>query len=159
MNRAWIPAGALAGVSVAGLIALGQLTDSLNAPVGFPGAVSVDAQTQPHTTAVPVNLDLGQVGKIARLSLTRGGQAAATTSNEDSGLVGFKKTPATHSNTASATVRTTHAPAVKKKVVKRATSIGADSGPNTDQGLAGGGASSSQSGPGELTGTPGNDAP
>ena len=29
MNRAWIPAGALAGVSVAGLIALGPLTDSL----------------------------------------------------------------------------------------------------------------------------------
>ena len=29
MNRAWIPAGALAGVSVAGLIALGPLTNSL----------------------------------------------------------------------------------------------------------------------------------
>ena len=33
MNRAWIPAGALAGVSVAGLIALGQLTDSLGSQV------------------------------------------------------------------------------------------------------------------------------
>ena len=29
MNRAWIPAGALAGVSVAGLLALGPLTDSM----------------------------------------------------------------------------------------------------------------------------------
>ena len=32
MNRAWIPAGALASVSVAGLIALGPLTDSLHTP-------------------------------------------------------------------------------------------------------------------------------
>ena len=36
MNRAWIPAGALAGMSVAGLIALGPLTDPLSTPVPFP---------------------------------------------------------------------------------------------------------------------------
>ena len=41
MNRAWIPAGALAGVSVAGLIALGQVTDSLSTPVSFPSSVAV----------------------------------------------------------------------------------------------------------------------
>ena len=35
MNRAWIPAGALAGVSVAGLLALGPVTDSLSTPVEF----------------------------------------------------------------------------------------------------------------------------
>ena len=39
MNRAWIPAGALAGVSVAGLIALGPLTDSMGTPVPFPTTV------------------------------------------------------------------------------------------------------------------------
>ena len=43
MNRAWIPAGALAGVSVAGLIALGQLTDSLDSKVDFPSNVTVDS--------------------------------------------------------------------------------------------------------------------
>ena len=36
MNRAWIPAGALASVSVAGLIALGPLTDSLGTTVSVP---------------------------------------------------------------------------------------------------------------------------
>ena len=40
MNRAWIPAGALASVSVAGLIALGPLTDSLGTTVSFSPTVA-----------------------------------------------------------------------------------------------------------------------
>ena len=41
MNRAWIPAGALAGVSVAGLIAMGPLlTDSLGTDLPFPTSVA-----------------------------------------------------------------------------------------------------------------------
>jgi hypothetical protein len=163
MNRAWIPAGALAGVSVAGLIALGPLTDSLGTQVSFPGAVSLDPSTQVRTTAVPVSLDLGAVGKntTAAAAVSQGGRETAPTTNDDSGLVGYKKTPSSHSSTVrAATVRTTHAPAVKpKKIVKRATSIGADTGPNTDQGLAGGGDSKTQSGTGALSGTPGTDAP
>ena len=43
MNRAWIPAGALAGVSVAGLLALGPLTDSIGTQVAFPDPVPVKA--------------------------------------------------------------------------------------------------------------------
>ncbi len=41
MNRAWIPAGALAGMSVAGLLALGPVTDSLSTPVEFATSVPV----------------------------------------------------------------------------------------------------------------------
>ena len=46
MNRAWIPAGALASVSVAGLIALGSLTDSLGTPVTFSASVPVTTPNQ-----------------------------------------------------------------------------------------------------------------
>jgi hypothetical protein len=153
MNRAWIPAGALAGVSVAGLIALGQLTDSLGTQVSFSGSVSIDSPAPTHT-AVPVSLDSGTVGQTGTAAFTtqRGGAAAATSTNSDLGQVGYRQPPSSHSNSVAApttTVRSTP-PAKPKKTVPRRTSIGAISGPNTDQGLATGGATG-QTGRGEQS--------
>ena len=76
MNRAWIPAGALAGVSVAGLIALGQVTDSLNTPVSFQSSVAVTTP-KPSASAAPVSFPASVVGKTTHAALTRGGQAVA----------------------------------------------------------------------------------
>ena len=78
MNRAWIPAGALAGVSVAGLIALGPLTDSLSSPVSFPPSVTVKQAASTASTAVPVRLNKPVVGKTQTAALKpRGGRAPA----------------------------------------------------------------------------------
>ena len=69
MNRAWIPAGALAGVSVAGLIALGPLTNSLTQQPSFPSVVTVSVpQTPPK--ALPVSYKpQGSVGNIEHAAL------------------------------------------------------------------------------------------
>jgi hypothetical protein len=162
MNRAWIPAGALASVSVAGLIALGPLTDSLNPPVNFHPTFAVTTPDAGKTRVVPVSVNYGTKGTTntnaaaASLALTRGGAATtAPTTNSDAGTVGFHKTSSPPS-TASATVESK--PKVKPKTVKRQNSIGAQSGPNGDNGLASGG-SGSGSNVGAQSGTPGSDGP
>jgi hypothetical protein len=166
MNRAWIPAGALASVSVAGLIALGPLTDSLGTPVSFQPSVTVPMPHAAHKGTVPVNLDLGTVGRniIEATVKPRGGQAAtqAPTSG-DAGQVGFHRPAApSQPNSVPATVTpsptTTTKPTTTKKTVKRATSIGATSGPNGDTGLATGGPHPS-TGVGEQSSTPGSATP
>jgi hypothetical protein len=147
MNRAWIPAGALAGVSVAGLIALGPLTDPLGTPVPFPVNAAVpqlEAAVVP--ASVPVNLTLGTTGsthtQAAVLSL--GGRQSSASSTE--GPVALKlKPPSTvtspSSPPATSVTATQAAPppatAKPKKVVKRQTSLGASGETNSDQGLAG----------------------
>jgi hypothetical protein len=138
MNRAWIPAGALAGVSVAGLIALGPLTSSLTSQPSFSSVVTVPVpKTSPK--AVPVSYAEGVRGTIAHASY-RGGQAAAARQNGDIGQVALqikKRAPQTSHATAPSTPL--RAPAAKpppKKAAKRAI-IGATSGPNGDSGLAG----------------------
>jgi hypothetical protein len=157
MNRAWIPAGALAGVSVAGLIALGPLTDSLGTQVSFHPTLAVTTPTAGHTRVVRVSVDLGASGTTATsvsAALKRGGEAtpAAATPSGDVGQVGFKRTSSS-SQTRAAT--TTVEPTAKpKKTVKRAASIGGNSGPNGDNGLAGG-SSGSSSTSGGVSGTPG----
>jgi hypothetical protein len=158
MNRAWIPAGALASVSVAGLIALGPLTDSLGTQVSFHPTLAVTTPTAGHTRVVQVSVDLGASGTTATdtaaLKVVRGGEAtvAAATPSGDVGQVGFHHTSSS-SQTRAAT--TTVEPTAKpKKTVKRAASIGGNSGPNGDNGLAGG-SSGSSSTSGGVSGTPG----
>jgi hypothetical protein len=160
MNRAWIPAGALAGVSVAGLIALGPLTDSLGTQVSFHPTLAVTTPTAGQTRVLPVSVDLGASGKTATDSVSaalkvvrRGGEAtvAAATPSGDVGQVGFHHTSSSSQTRAATTVEPTVKP---KKTVKRAASIGGNSGPNGDNGLAGG-SSGSSSTSGGVSGTPG----
>jgi hypothetical protein len=164
MNRAWIPAGALAGVSVAGLIALGPLTSSLGTQVTFNPALAVTASSPTHQGSVPVSVDLGATGSTktavsAALNSKGGRQAPAATTSGDAGQVGYKRTASSSSTTAPATLRPTPsvtptAPsAPPKKPVKRQDSIGADSGPNSTDGLAGGSSHTSTS-TGAQSGTP-----
>ena len=158
MNRAWIPAGALAGVSVAGLIALGPLTSSLGTQVSFHPTLAVTTPTAGHTRVVRVSVDLCASGRTATdtaaLKVVRGGEAtvAAATPSGDVGQVGYKRTsPSSQTRAATTTVKPTVKP---KKTVKRAASIGGNSGPNGDNGLAGG-SSGSSSTSGGVSGTPG----
>jgi hypothetical protein len=172
MNRAWIPAGALAGVSVAGLIALGPLTDSLNTQVTFPTSIAAAPSTSPAKarSTVPVSITLKRpVGDTstetasADLTTPRGGRSSATLSTgSDTGEVSFQKFhstsngTATASHTASTTIATPPAKP-KKKAVKREASIGTIGEQNGDSGLAGG--SKGTSSLGEQSGTPSGSAP
>jgi hypothetical protein len=157
MNRAWIPAGALASVSVAGLIALGPLTDSLGTKVSFPNVVTVPVPAA-KTALVPVSYAGGVVGNTTHASLTRGGAARPSApTNSDIGQVSVqvaKKAPTVaHSTVPRASTPTTP---VKKKNPKRPTSIGGSSASNGDVGLASGGSSGSGGG-GEQKATPAAD--
>jgi hypothetical protein len=154
MNRAWIPAGALAGVSVAGLIALGPLTGSLTSQPPFPTVVTLPVPQTPSKSA-PVDYNLKSVGNVEHAALNiKGGRAAGQ--NGDIGQVADhikKPAPQTSHATAPPTPPTAPAKPVKKPV-KRPASIGATSGPNGDAGLAG----SNPNGPthrGEQQSTPG----
>ena len=164
MNRAWIPAGALASVSVAGLIALGPLTDSLGTQVSFHPTLAVTTPAAGQTRVLPVSVDQGESGTTATSVsaalkvVRRGGEAtvAATTPSGDVGQVGYKRnSPSSQTRAATTTVKPTVKP---KKTAKRASSIGANSGPNGDNGLAGGGSGSSTS-VGAQSGTPGSETP
>jgi hypothetical protein len=168
VNRAWIPAGALAGVSVAGLIALGQVTDSLTAPVSFEPSIAVTTGIPSGQAEKPVSLsiDQGPTGSVqtAALSSARGGQANAAATkaavNGDQGAVGYHITsPAppvsTVTSTRSSNSTPTKPPTAATK--PRQNSIGGSSGPNGDNGLAGG--SSGSTSVGGQSGTPGNDGP
>jgi hypothetical protein len=164
MNRAWIPAGALAGVSVAGLLALGPLTDSLSTPVTFsPTALSTPASTK-APTFVAVKVNLGKTGSVRTkpnevpASLhSRGGVADDTSS---AGQVSTKVRPA-HTAAATTSSGTTHKtvtpPATakpKKKAVKRQPIIGDVGESNPDSGLASG--DDTKTGLGESSSTPGS---
>jgi hypothetical protein len=164
MNRAWIPAGVLASVSVAGLIALGPLTDSLQKPVSFSSVVTVP-QTAPAKRFVPVSASAGVVGntKTKHASLDdvhRGGAAEAPTSGE-TGPVAVKishNPPAVQAPVTTPRATTPAAPAKKKTNKPRPTSIGGSNGPNGDEGLASGGSSDGSGGGGAQSATPGADA-
>jgi hypothetical protein len=165
MNRAWIPAGALASVSVAGLIALGPLTDSLGTQVSFHPTLAVTTPAAGQTRVLPVSVDRGVSGTTATSVsaalkvVRRGGEAtvAATTPSGDVGQVGYKRnSPSSQTRAGTTTVKPTVKP---KKTVKRASSIGANSGPNGDNGLAGGGSGSSSTSVGAQSGTPGSETP
>ena len=168
MNRAWIPAGALAGVSVAGLIALGPLTDSLNTQVTFPTSIGAAQSTDPGKAApasVPVSITIkGAAGDTSTAPLvtttTRGGQSAALSTSSDAGQVAYKKFHSTSNSTNTTTTHTTSAkvatpPATpKKQTVKRQTTIiGTIGEQNGDSGLAGGSKGSTSLG--GSTSTPG----
>ena len=163
MNRAWIPAGALASVSVAGLIALGPLTDSLGTQVSFHPTLAVTTPAAGQTRVLPVSVDRGVSGTTATSVsaalkvVRRGGEAtlAAATPSGDVGQVGFKRT----SSSSQTRPATTTVKAKPKKTVKRAASIGGNSGPNGDNGLASGSSGSSSTSVGAQSGTPGSETP
>jgi hypothetical protein len=152
MNRAWIPAGALAGVSVAGLIALGPLTDSLGSQVEFPTSVktaqSAGSVSKPASGVVPVSILLNKpVGNVETAALTRGGKAQTSSSatNSTDGKVAVKVTPGTavthHISSASRssatpTHKTAAPPAATPKKAAKRQSIGGTSESNSDTGLA-----------------------
>jgi hypothetical protein len=166
MNRAWIPAGALAGVSVAGLMALGHLTDSLTSPVTFAPQVAVTS-TVPAKAEQPVSLsiDQGTTGSISHVALShqRGGQASTTRPpvSGESGQVGYRIPAPTHHVAATVTAtpssNSTASKPPPKATAKRPASLGGWSGQNGDTGLASGGNGSTSVG--AQSGTPGNDAP
>ena len=143
MNRAWIPAGALASVSVAGLIALGPLTDSLGTQVSFPNSVPVATQAETANDATaPIRVSLGVAGTVQTAALSsRGGKSAARsqvapqTKSSDTGFVSNRRA-AVKKTTVKAAV--TPPKAKPKKVVKRQTSIGTTGETNSDNGLASG---------------------
>lgn len=161
MNRAWIPAGALAGVSVAGLIALGPLTDSLSPPVAFPSAVVTVPAPQSLLKPVRVSVNAGVRGRTGTINaaVSAGGRSDA---NATSGEVAYAKKPAPTSHVPATTTAPPPAspPPAKtvKKAVKRQASIGGSSGPNDSSGLASG-ASDGSPGRGEQSSTPGSDTP
>jgi hypothetical protein len=157
MNRAWIPAGALASVSVAGLIALGPLTDSMGTQVAFPASVPVT--TGPSKSSVPVNFSrAGASGTTvtAHLVASQGGRKnpLAPTTGSDTGYTAYKREPGTAASAPAPATPKAEAP-VKKKVVKRQNSIEAIGESNSDAGLAGG--SSGKSDLGEQAATPSSD--
>jgi hypothetical protein len=156
MNRAWIPAGALASVSVAGLIALGPLTDSLGTKVTFSPEVPSAQTTTKAPAAVPVSLSVQRaVGDTQTAAvLERGGEAAAeSATNGSDGYVGYRKAVTTTQTTTKSNAPAK--PKKTKKVVKRQNSIGTAGETNPDNGLAGG-----ENGPtslGEQAPTPSSD--
>jgi hypothetical protein len=156
MNRAWIPAGALAGVSVAGLIALGPLTDSLGTKVSFSPSVAGVSQTHSNagTKVVPVSLSVKEaVGDVrtAALNSSRGGESAVTATSGDDGLVGYRNSKVTAKPT---TTRPVTPPKAKpKKTPKRQALIGTSGEQNGDTGLAGSD-SGGNSSTGEVGSTP-----
>jgi hypothetical protein len=169
MNRAWIPAGALAGVSVAGLIALGPLTDSLNTQVTFPTSIAAAPQTSPGKApaSVPVSYNAGAVGDTNTAAVvlkTHGGQSSVISPSGDAGQVAYQKFHSTSNRTSSTTTAHTSNTAVatppatpKKKAAKRQASIGTIGEQNGDSGLAGG--SKGTTSLGEQSGTPSSSAP
>ena len=158
MNRAWIPAGALAGVSVAGLLALGPVTDSLSTPVEFAKSVPVVQQSnEKPKSSVPVSVNVKVVGKTATAALKpRGGQAAASKTNTDTGFVSNRRYSQQPSTQASASPPPPPAPPPAKKAAKRPVEIGTTGEPNSDQGFAGGDGTGAT---GELGSTPGSGTP
>ena len=153
MNRAWIPAGALASVSVAGLIALGPLTDSLGTTVSFPDSVRVNTGAASQSQAsVPVSVNLRTVGNVKTQPAVSRGDRATTVNvvTSDSGQVGYRKRVTSAPRVVVAPAK----PAVKpekKKAPKRQQSIGTTGETNSDNGLAGSGQGSQ--GQGETSST------
>ena len=165
MNRAWIPAGALAGVSVAGLLALGPLTDSMGTGVPFPQAITGPSQGtgKPGTSQqlAPVSLDISvrtPVGKTTTKGPARGSQATAPGDpNASQGFVSVEiHKPQPKSNTAPGTARiVTAKPKPKKTVTSTRKSISTAGETNDTSGLAG--ENSPQTGHGEQSQTPSGD--
>jgi hypothetical protein len=152
MNRAWIPAGALASVSVAGLIALGPLIDSMGTKVPFPVSVAAPSASTTPAQVIPVSFDAGTLGSTDTETAafnSRGSEAKALPENTDSGFVGLNKRLVVP--TKSVTPKAT--PAKKKKAAPRPKSIGTYGEQNSSEGLAGGTSGSTQYG--EQTQTPG----
>jgi hypothetical protein len=161
MNRAWIPAGALAGVSVAGLIALGPLTSSLTSQPSFQPVLTVSV---PQTSSKAVRVDYNITSAVGKTSTGnaslkgRGGKAAGPNSDIGEVAVQIKNRPTpTQTSHATAPPSPPAAPPKPKKV-KRQASIGAVSGPNGDQGLASGG-SNGPTRRGEQQSTPAGENP
>jgi hypothetical protein len=95
---------------------------------------------------VSVRIHVGQIDTTVRATLARGGAATPAPAPGDVGQTGFRRT-----TVPSRPPSATHLVA-KPAPLKRQVSIGADSGPNGDNGLAGTGSSSSSIGAQSSTG-------
>jgi len=137
-------------MSVAGLLALGPLTDSLGTTVEFPTTVQTANPVVVTKSSVPVSVTLKNVGTTKTAALRpRGGPAAAPPpTNTDTGFVANRR----YTGTKSAASPPPPPPAPPKKQPKRQQSIGTTGETNSDQGFAGGSGSSST---GEQSVTPG----
>ena len=162
MNRAWIPAGALASVSVAGLLALGPLTDSMGTKVSFPTSVQAPSGGDARTTNVPVKFDVGTAGSTETAAdfKPRGGASTQVTPNVDAGLVGYRRVTSPTGSVTKTTTKTTKKATAKqaKKKAKRASIGSVGETPNGDSGLTSG-ATGGKTDVGEQAPTPANDAP
>ena len=101
-----------------------------------------------------LNINEGTVGVNSQAAVARGGAADAATTppvSGDAGQAGYRIPPSSSTTTHSTTA--TSPKAKPKKTVPRKTSIGADSGPNGDNGLAGG-SSGGSTNRGATSGTP-----
>jgi hypothetical protein len=156
MNRAWIPAGALAGVSVAGLLALAPLTDSLGTQVEFPTSVAVSTKVStPQKVSVPVSVNLKTVGsvKTAAFKTTRGGEARVDTSSDAGQVAVHVRVTNQPTRTETKQAPTEQDIKPKKPTPPRRTEIGTAGESNGDQGFVGGNDGSTVVG--EQSGTPG----
>jgi hypothetical protein len=152
MRRPLALAGAAFIISMGAFVVGLMLIVDSSSNVRFPSAVAAIA-SDPSRAAVRVRLDVGGSG-TTRVAIFRGGQAAPS---GDVGQVGFRgTTPPNQPNPVAATVTTTTKPPAAKKSAKRATSIGATSGPNGDSGLAPG---AGPAGGGGSTPTPATGVP
>ena len=162
MNRAWIPAGALAGVSVAGLLALGPLTDSLQHARVVPVRRDRVRSRRRRAASVPVSVTGGVVGSHdAHAALTARRAASRAPDEQRHGLRrGEDLAEAAARGAVDPRRRRSHArqptPAKKKTAKPRPTSIGGSSESNGDEGLASGGSGSGAAAAASSQPTPGS---
>jgi hypothetical protein len=121
------------------LVGFALIVDSASPKVTFNLKLAVMTPTAGQTRVLPVSVDQGTSGTTAtdRVSaalkvVRRGGEAtvAAATPTGDVGQIGFKRTSSS-SQTRAATTTGKSTTKAKPKSAKRATSIGADSGPSS----------------------------
>ena len=111
------------------------IVNSPSSKVTFPPELAVTTPTAGQTRVVRVSVDLGATGKTAtsiEASLSKDGrQAPVAPKSGDAGPVGFHRTSSSSTARAATVTVESTAKATPKKTVKRANSIGADSGPSS----------------------------
>ncbi|MDP9255771.1 MAG: hypothetical protein M3Q31_04360 [Actinomycetota bacterium] len=121
------------GVFFAGFM---LIVDSTSPKVTFNPELAVTTPTAGHTRVLPVSVDLGATGTTASDTASaalkvvrRGGEATipAVIPSGDAGLAGYHRTSSSSQTRAATTAA--KSTTTKPKTVKRAISIGADSGP------------------------------
>jgi hypothetical protein len=129
----WVGGAAVVAVVVATVTVAAFPRDSSD--VQLP-AIPVPARSAP-LPPVAVSIDVRRIGQDLTAAVARGGAAIPTPALADAGGVGFRGATA-RSQVPSTTHRVATPAPGARAVIKRPASIGAVSGPNGDNGLAGG---------------------